>query len=219
MNVSSSTAVLTLHSVGLPVRASSVTRAASRIARVQVRTLPAVEATVRLLSIFSTFLVIGASSFGGGVTGHLREHLVRRRAWLTEDEFLGALEISQVLPGLNSTNLSTVVGDRLAGLPGAILAVLGLILPGTLSILGLGTLYMTYGNQAQALAFLRGASAAAVGLMLATTLQVGKKPMRRADGTFLAALTFWLSAFVKLSLPQVLLLVGLPSLAWHGRRR
>jgi len=214
MNVSSSTATLTMRTFALPARASSVTRTATRV---RVRRLPAVEATVRLLSIFSTFLVIGASSFGGGVTGHLREHLVRRRQWLSEEEFLGALEISQVLPGLNSTNLSTVAGDKLAGLPGAILAVAGLVLPGVLGILALGTLYMAFGTQAKALLFLKGASAAAVGVMLATTLEVGKGPMRRTAGVVLALLTFLMSAGLKLPLPQVLLLLAPPALWWYRR--
>ena len=215
MNVSSGTATLTMRTFALPVRATSATRTATRV---RVRSLPAVVATVRLLSIFSTFLVIGASSFGGGVTGHLREHLVRRRQWLTEDEFLAALEISQVLPGLNSTNLATVAGDKLAGLPGAVLAVLGLVLPGVLSILALGALYVAFGTHTQALQFLKGASAAAVGLMLATTLEVGRRPMRRPDGVLLAGLTFVLSAALKLSLPQVLLVLGPISLWWHRRR-
>lgn len=215
MNVSSSTAVLTMRTFVLPARATSVTRTATRV---RIRRLPAVEATVRLLSIFSTFLVIGASSFGGGVTGHLREHLVRRRQWLSEDEFLAALEISQVLPGLNSTNLSTVAGDKLAGLPGALLAVLGLVLPGVLSIIALGALYVAFGTHTQALLFLKGASAAAVGLMLATTLEVGKRPMRRKDGVVLALMTFLLSAGLQLTLPQVLLVLGPISLWWHKRR-
>ena len=74
---------------------------------------------VRLDLLFRTFLVLGATSFGGGGVASLREALVTERGWLDDEEFLGALEPSQTLPGLNATNMSVIVGDRLRGLPGA----------------------------------------------------------------------------------------------------
>ena len=86
---------------------------------------------VSLGALFSTFFVLGATSFGGGVVAYLREALVTTRRWLDDDEFLADLELSQTLPGLNATNMSIIVGDRLRGLAGATVAFLGMTLPGT----------------------------------------------------------------------------------------
>nr|WP_231711090.1 chromate transporter [Xanthobacter dioxanivorans] len=89
---------------------------------------PLVQATI--LEIFLTFLLIGATSFGGGVVAYLRNALVVQKGWLDEEEFLTALEISQALPGLNATNMSVIVGDRLRGPVGAVAGFLGMTLPG-----------------------------------------------------------------------------------------
>ena len=69
--------------------------------------------------IFKVFLTAGAISFGGGVLAYLREYLVREQKWLDDDDFLDALEVSETLPGLNSVNMSVIVGDRLRGAIGA----------------------------------------------------------------------------------------------------
>ena len=80
--------------------------------------------------IFWVFLVMGATSLGGGVVGYLRTGLVVRQRWLDDVTFVELLSISQTLPGLNATNMSILVGDRLRGGWGALLATLGMCLPG-----------------------------------------------------------------------------------------
>jgi chromate transporter len=69
--------------------------------------------------IFWVFLVMGATSLGGGVVGYLRTGLVVRNNWLDDVTFVELLSISQTLPGLNATNMSILVGDRLRGAWGA----------------------------------------------------------------------------------------------------
>src|SRR5215470_1061386 len=93
---------------------------------------------VSLGELFRTFLVIGATSFGGGVVAYLRENLVTGRRWLDDQEFLAALEISQTLPGLNATNMSIIVGEKLCGVPGAIIAFLGMTLADRVGMHGEG---------------------------------------------------------------------------------
>ena len=53
--------------------------------------------------IFREFLLIGATSFGGGVVAYLRSGLVSKRHWLSDKEFVELLSISQTRPGLNAT--------------------------------------------------------------------------------------------------------------------
>ena len=83
-----------------------------------------------LWRLFWVFLVMGATSIGGGVVGYLRSGLVIRQRWINDSVFVELLSISQTLPGLNATNMSILVGDRLCGTPGAVLAALGMCLPG-----------------------------------------------------------------------------------------
>ena len=63
---------------------------------------------------------MGATSLGGGVVGYLRTGLVVRQRWLDDVTFVELLSISQTLPGLNATNMSILVGDRLRGAWGAL---------------------------------------------------------------------------------------------------
>lgn len=178
---------------------------------------PAAE-PVSLGAIFSTFLFIGATSFGGGVVAYLHENLVGGRRWLDEEEFLSALEISQTLPGLNATNMSVIVGDRLRGTPGAITAFLGMALPGTVIILILGILYGEHGQNPSVSSLLSGVAAAATGLLLAVTLQLGWKEFRGPTDVILALVTCLAVSVFKFSLLTVLFTVG-PLAIWIYRPR
>ena len=134
-----------------------------------------------VLQIFVEFLIIGATSFGGGVVAYLRNGLVTKRAWLDDKAFVELLAISQSLPGLNSTN----IGDRLRGIQGAIAGIVGMCLPGGLLMYVVGMVYREHGDHPLATAALKGVAAAAVGLILATSVQLAKKSLdHKADPIF-----------------------------------
>ena len=143
---------------------------------------PAAGGRVSLREIFTTFLVIGATSFGGGVVAYLRQALVVQRGWLDDDQFMSALEISQTLPGLNATNMSVLVGSRLRGVPGSTVALVGMCLPGSILLFILGTLYGQHNARPGVIAALNGVAAAATGLLLATTYQLGRKELGGVGG-------------------------------------
>jgi len=131
-------------------------------------------------TIFWTFLTAGAISFGGGVVAYLREYTVSDTKWLDDEAFLDALEISQTLPGLNAINMSVIIGDNLRGIPGAMAAVAGLVLPGVIVIMGLGAFWQQQSHNPQVKMFLTGVAAAAVGLLSTVTLQLGAQAVRQA---------------------------------------
>ena len=163
---------------------------------------------VTLLDIFVTFLVIGATSFGGGVVAYLRNALVTTKGWMDEEQFLAALEISQALPGLNATNMSVIVGDRLRGPIGAIVAFTGMTLPGGLLIFVLGVAYASNHDNPVVNAALVGIGAASVGLLTAVTLQIGHKQFEHLlDIAIIAVVVLMVSVF-HISLVIVLLTVG-----------
>ena len=169
---------------------------------------PGPPARVSLGSIFSTFLVIGATSFGGGMVAYLREMLVSRRRWLDDESFITALEIGQTLPGLNSTNISIIVGDSLRGVPGAVAAFLGIILPGTVVLLTVGVLYGLQSESPAFTAVLDGAGAAAVGLLVAVTLQLARREVAGVIDVLLVLVTVIAVSVLRVPLPIVLAVVG-----------
>jgi chromate transporter len=158
--------------------------------------------------IFLTFLEVGAASFGGGVVAYLRDALVRRKQWFDDAEFLELTSISNALPGLNSTNMAILAGDRLGGTMGSVLAMLGMCLPAFILMTAAGIAYGSHAERHNVDAALRGVAAAATGLIAATWFQIGKKSMKGFyDAFFVIAAILGINYF-KLSVPVVLIAVG-----------
>ena len=134
--------------------------------------------TVSVGDIFMQFLIIGATSFGGGAVAYLRASLVTKNEWLDDKTFVELFSISQSLPGLNTTNMAILAGDKLKGPMGALAAVTGVILPGAALMILAGFLYGLHHDRPLVTAGLKGVAAAASGLLLATFLQLARKTLR-----------------------------------------
>lgn len=161
-----------------------------------------------LARIAHVFFMIGATSFGGGVVAYLRQALVEREEWFNDDQFLRILELSQTLPGLNSVNMAVLAGDEVRGTRGAAVAGLAMIVPGVIFVMGLGAVYVLYAKDAWMNALLSGAAAAAVGLLLATTFQLGKKQFSKPIDLALVLATAYAVGELRISLMYVVPVVG-----------
>lgn len=168
-----------------------------------------------LLQIFLEFLRIGATSFGGGVVAYLRNSLVMKRAWLDDKSFVELLAISQSLPGLNSTNMSILVGDRLRGWMGAVVAFAAICLPGGLLMYAVGMVYHEHGDHPLATAMLKGVAASAVGLILATAAQLSKKSLEHKADLIFVIMTIVGVNRLHLSVLTVLVAVGLVATLYY----
>lgn len=169
-----------------------------------------------LARIFRVFALIGVTSFGGGIVAYLRHALVEVEKWLDEEEFMAALEISQTLPGLNSTNMSVIVGRKLRGPLGAAVAVLGMVLPGAVIVMGLGLAYGRFHNDPVVALVLSGVAAAAVGLLLQVTLKIGWKQLVNPRDLAFVAVVFVLVGVLHISLVVTLFCVA-PLAIWLNR--
>jgi len=163
---------------------------------------------VSLAKLFGVFLYIGATSFGGGVVAYLQEHLVTRQNWLDDDHFLAALEIGQTVPGLISTNVSVIVGSRLRGVRGSIVAVAGMTLPGAIVVFILGLLYARFKSNPEVAAVLAGVGAAAVGLILAVSIQFGRREISKWQDWVILVPAFLLVGIFHISLVPVLVVLA-----------
>ena len=83
------------------------------------------------LQLFLSFLQIGAFSFGGGYAAMplIQNQVVQLHPWLSQSEFTDLITISQMTPGPIAINSATFVGTRIAGMPGALAATAGCVLP------------------------------------------------------------------------------------------
>lgn len=98
------------------------------------------------LLLFWEFFVIGALSFGGGyaVLPLIEQNIVEKQAWISATEFVDLLTISEMTPGPIAINASTYAGNRVAGIPGGVVATLGVITPSLIIVLLLAYLYKRY---------------------------------------------------------------------------
>lgn len=175
---------------------------------------------VSLGKIFFAFLTIGATSVGGGVVGYLRSGLVVSLKWLDDETFVELLSICQSLPGLNASNMAILVGDRLRGGPGALVALIGICLPGGLIMAAAGAAYGS-AHKASPLVplMLHGVAAGAVGMVLYVTLKLGAKTIRLPSEFFFAAVTFFLVAYLKFSVLSALALVAAVAIIYYRPRK
>ncbi|MGH6923141.1 MAG: chromate transporter [Propylenella sp.] len=172
---------------------------------------PGSAATPGLLDLFLGFSGIAIMGFGG-VLPWARRMLVERRAWLSDDEFAELLSLCQFLPGGNIINLAIVVGQRMRGLPGAIVSVTGLMAAPVVVVLLLGSLYLRYGGLPEVQGALAGIAAAAAGLILAMAAKMAEPLLQRSAFVALgfAAATFIGVAVFRFSLPAVVLVLAPP---------
>jgi chromate transporter len=172
--------------------------------------------TPHVLELFAAFLLIGATSFGGGVIAHLRSSLVVKHRWTDDKTFVEMLTISQTLPGLKAVNLAMLLGDRLRGTLGAVIALIGICLPGAALMYGVGVMYHVERDRRLLVAALEGVAPAAVGLILATTVGLGRKSFVRVDDLVFIVLTVVCINRLHVPVPRVLVGVGLLAAVWYG---
>lgn len=98
------------------------------------------------LQLFLTFFQIGLFSFGGGYAAMplIQSLVVEGNHWLTIAEFADLTTIAEMTPGPIAVNAATFVGQKMAGLPGAIVCTLGVIFPPVVIVLTLAYLYTKY---------------------------------------------------------------------------
>jgi chromate transporter len=130
---------------------------------------------VSLFVLFLTFLKLGAIVYGSGYTllAFLRTDLVQNLHWLTDKQLLDAVSIGQFTPGPVFTT-ATFIGYLLAGLPGAILATVGIFLPSFVFIAAIHPVAARLRKATWTATLLDGINAAALALMIGVLVQLGQ---------------------------------------------
>ncbi len=100
------------------------------------------------IELFLSFVQIGLFSIGGGYAAVplIQNQAVDLHSWLTMTQFADLMTIAEMTPGPIAVNSATFVGTQVAGLPGAIIATLGVIFPSCIIVLSLAYIYKKYKN-------------------------------------------------------------------------
>jgi chromate transporter len=176
----------------------------------------ALAAPATLHELFFAFNRLALQGFGGVLPVAQRE-LVERQRWLTKEQFVEMLAISQVLPGPNVVNLALMFGDRMFGLRGAIAALGGMMLAPLVIVLALTVLYTEFAQYPMVTGALRGMGAVAAGLVMSTGIKLLGTLKRNVMGLPICigfgALTLIATAWLRLPLVGVILGLGTLAIA------
>ena len=170
--------------------------------------------------LFWTFTRMSLQGFGGVLAIAQRE-LVERKQWMTREQFVETLSVSQVLPGPNVVNLSLMIGDRHFGLRGAFSALAGMLLIPLLVVLAITALYAQFASHPMVSGALRGMGSVSAGLVIATAFKLAvtlrRGPMGVPLSVLFGAVTFVAVGLLRWPLVWVLLALGpvAIALAWH----
>src|SRR3990167_5952647 len=134
----------------------------------------------RLKALAVLFLKLGTIAFGGPAAhiAMMEDEVVRRRKWLSHDDFLDLLGATNLIPGPNSTEMAIHVGHRRAGWPGLVVAGVCFILPATVIVWGLAWAYTRYGSLPEAEGLLYGVKPVIIAVVLQALWSLGRSALK-----------------------------------------
>ncbi|MCR3921160.1 MAG: chromate transporter [Firmicutes bacterium] len=163
-----------------------------------------------LLLLFLTFFKIGATTFGGGyaMLPIIKREVVERHEWLSDEEFVDALAVTQSLPGAIAVNSSIFIGHKVRGIVGALIAMFGSVLPSFFVILIIAIFFARFTEYPMVQAAFAGIRPAIAALIAAAVLKVGRPVMKKRLNLLLVALFLLLSQVFSIH-PMVIIVLGI----------
>ena len=150
---------------------------------------------------------IGLLSFGGPAAqiALMHREIVENKNWLSEEQFLNALNFCMLLPGPEAMQLATYSGWRINGVLGGLIAGLLFILPGAIVITFLATMYAFFGDMPLVNSLFIGVKATVIIIVLEALLKVSKKSLKTHTHSSIAAIAFVGIFFFNLPYPLIIL--------------
>ncbi|WP_172431791.1 chromate transporter [Orenia metallireducens] len=163
-----------------------------------------------LIELFLTFFKIGLFTFGGGyaMIPLIQEEMVAH-GWLTIDQFVDIVAVSQMTPGAVAINNATFVGYKVAGFFGTAMSTFGLIAPSLIIITIVAKLLDKFSNHPLVEGAWQGIRPAVVGLIMVAVISIGKEVIIGIDGIIIGIIALVLLAKVKLHPIGVIVISGI----------
>jgi len=144
-----------------------------------------------LTKLALTCLYIGVTGYGGpAIVGNMKQIFVDRKRWITEDEFVTGLSLSQLLPSAIGVNTIEYIGYQLRGSLGAIIAPICFIAPATVLMTILSAIYFSYGTTPIIKSLFAGLSAVVIALIINAGISMGKSAIKNVAGAVIAVTGF-----------------------------
>ena len=153
------------------------------------------------------FLKLGSIGFGGPAAhiAMMEDEIVRRRRWMTREDFLDLLGATNLIPGPNSTEMAIHIGHRQRGWLGLIVAGVSFILPASLIVLVFAWIYVRYGSLPQVGGVLYGVKPVIIAIVLQALWSLGRTAIKNM---FLAVVGLAGVVLAFLGVHELLILLG-----------
>jgi chromate transporter len=161
----------------------------------------------RLREVAALFLKLGLTAFGGPAAhiGLMHDEVVKRRKWLSDQEFLDLVGATNLIPGPNSTEMAIHIGLRRAGWPGFVVGGLGFVMPAVVMVLLLAWAYVRFGSTPQVEWLLYGIKPVVIAIIAQALWSLGKRAVKSLP---LAAVGLAVIVLHFLGLNEIALLFG-----------
>ena len=162
-----------------------------------------------LADLFLTFAKVGIMTFGGGyaMLPILQREVVENKGWATEEELADYFAIGQCTPGIIAVNTATFIGKKHAGIPGGILASLGVVFPSLVIITLLASVITSVADLAVVQHAFAGIRVCVCVLIFNSVLKLGKSAVKDKP-TLLLAVLIAVAAFLTDLSPVVFILLA-----------
>lgn len=173
-----------------------------------------------LREVIALFLKMGFTAFGGPAA-HLaimHDEVVRRRKWLTEEEFLDLIAATNLIPGPNSTEMVIHIGYLRAGWPGLIASGACFILPAMAITMAMAWAYVRYGETPQVASVLDGVQPVIIVIILQALWLLGRKALKDSLTAVIAAVTM-IMALLRLNEVLIMFAGGIAGMLAYALRR
>lgn len=175
-----------------------------------------------LLELGLLFLRLGTTAFGGPAAhiAMMEDEVVRRRRWMTHQEFLDLLGATNLIPGPNSTEMAIHIGHRRGGWTGLLVAGVSFIVPAVLIVTAIAWAYVRYGSLPRVTGILYGIKPVIIAVVIQALWSLGKTSLKTK---FLAVVGVAAVILTFLGTHELLILLGAGAIVvtWrsvrHGR--
>ena len=167
-----------------------------------------------LFEVLKTALYIGAVGYGGpAILALMKRVIVHEKGWISDEEFMNALSLSQILPGATGVTLLGYIGQRLKGGWGGILMPVAFVFPAMSAITVLAWAYFAYGDLKFVHSIFMGLGAMVVALLVNATMMMGKSVFQGMErnafkGLVIAALSFLGILYLRWNVVYIILISG-----------
>jgi chromate transporter len=166
------------------------------------------------LELFIMFFKIGAFTIGGGyaMLPLIEREVVTNKKWLSAEEFVDVLAITQSSPGALAINASVFIGYKTGGVIGAVVGVLGTSLPSFLIILAIAQVFIEFRENTYVQSAFRGIRPAVFSLIAAAAIKLGKSTKVNKNNVIIPLLAFAAMVFLGFHPIAIIILSALGSI-------